>query len=306
MVERADDTKFGIVLPAIPDAGSAADYIRAARQVEELGFDSVFCGDHLFGTVPTYECLSILAGIAAATTRVKLGSAVVVLPLREPAITAKQVATIDHISQGRFIFGVGPGGERPEEFHAVGKAVSQRGQLTDTYLDLMKALWSGEAVDLPGWPQVNGQIGSPVPYSRPGPPIWVGGRSEAALERALRHDGWSAYATSVPSLTRTVDRLRERRHDLYLSVLVFTRIGSDADAAATQARDIIYTYYGQDWTDLLAHIAAVGDARHVRERLAAYAATGVDEVVLCPLGDSAQDLRSQLTMAADLTVVPDR
>jgi alkanesulfonate monooxygenase SsuD/methylene tetrahydromethanopterin reductase-like flavin-dependent oxidoreductase (luciferase family) len=292
--------RLGVVLPAASATASAADYIRAARVAEEIGYDSVFCGDHLFGTLDTFECLTLLAAIAAATERVRVGATVLVLPLREPAVTAKQIATIDRISEGRFILGVGPGGERPEEFAAVGKAVAQRGRLTDEALATMAALWTGEPADVPHAPGIAGQVGSPAPGRKGGPPIWIGGRSDAALERALRHDGWCAYATSPRTLARHASALKARKASLYISVLVFTRVDADSNIAARVARDCIFSYYGQDWTNLLDHVAAIGTTEYVARRLGEYRAAGADEIVICPLSTGRDDLEGQLRAIADL------
>ena len=119
---------------------------RVARHVDPSGFDLLFVGDHLFPTGENPDALALLAMFAGATERVQLGTGVLLLPLRDPVVVAKQAATIDLVSGGRVILGVGVGGEFEWEWTAIGVSPRGRGARTDEYLDIVQQLWTGEPV----------------------------------------------------------------------------------------------------------------------------------------------------------------
>ncbi len=150
--------RIGVYLPsyhlpeeAPPDARALSDY---ARRAEELGFDSLWVIDHLFVAPPSYrvaylEPLTVLTIAAVATTRVQVGTGILVLPLRDPVVTAKALATIDAISDGRVIFGAGVGWD-PQEFAACQIERKTRGRRMDEMLDVMTGLWSNETFSYTG------------------------------------------------------------------------------------------------------------------------------------------------------------
>ena len=166
-----------------------------ARRAEELGYDVVACGEHVFFHAPTTNALVALAGIAGVTSRVRLLSAVTVLPVYPGALAAKMVATLDGISGGRFELGVGVGGEFPAELAACGVDPAERGPRTDEALEIMTRLFAGEEVRFAGrFARLDGLRLDPLPVQRPGPPVWVGGRRPASLRRAARFaDVWLPY-----------------------------------------------------------------------------------------------------------------
>ncbi len=200
--------RIGVTLPNYGPLAGGENLVRLARHAEALGFDSVWVADHLVvpietasvypfdardtptparldGLVEFYEPLVTLAYLAAATTRVRLGVSVYVLPYRNPVVTAKLVATLDALSGGRVIFGVGVGWLR-EEFAAVGADARQRGRVTDEYLEVCRRLWRDDVAAFAGdhyrLPAVRT---GPKPAQRPWPPIWIGGNSAAARRRAV-------------------------------------------------------------------------------------------------------------------------
>src|SRR5262252_4916997 len=133
--------------PEMPSAGALVDY---GVRVEELGYDSVWVWDHmLLGVEPNFpiiDSLTILTGIAARTSRLKIGTGVLVLPLRNPVTLAKQLSSIDHLSEGRLIMGLASGWYR-REFDAVGIPFDKRGKLMDENLEIMRRLWTESKVD---------------------------------------------------------------------------------------------------------------------------------------------------------------
>ena len=200
--------RIGVTLPNYGPLASGANLVRLAQHAEALGFDSVWVADHLVvpvetasiypfdardtptpakldGLVEFYEPLMTLAYLAAATTRVRLGVSVYVLPYRNPVVTAKLVATLDALSGGRVIFGVGVGWLR-EEFTAVGADARVRGRVTDEYLEVCRRLWRDDVAEFAGdHYQLPAVRTGPKPVQRPWPPIWIGGNSAAARRRAV-------------------------------------------------------------------------------------------------------------------------
>ena len=164
--------------------------------VEGCGFDSLWVGDHISFPVAILDPLLQLAQAAVISRRLVLGTAVYLLPLRHPAPVAKQVATLDHLTEGRLIFGVGVGGEFPKEYEVCGIPLKERGARLSEAIPIMRKLWSGEPASHNGgcYPAFDGVAMQPPPRQPGGPPIWFGGRSEGALRRTGRlGDGWLAY-----------------------------------------------------------------------------------------------------------------
>ena len=170
-----------------------AEIIALGDRAEQLGIDSVWIGDSLLAK-PRHEPLALCTAIAARTKRLKMGTAVMLPMLRNPVLLAHQVATIDQISEGRFILGVGTARDVPairSEFEAAGVPFEKRiGRMLEQ-MRLCRALWTGEPVDWDGLWTVKQGILAPKPFTPGGPKIWSGGGVEAALKRAGRYfDGW--------------------------------------------------------------------------------------------------------------------
>ena len=174
-------------------------YIRdTARMAEDLGFDSVWIPDHIivpkaveerYGPV-YYDAMSVLAYLAGITSRVRLGTTVLVLPYRHPIVLAKQIASIDQLSDGRLIFGVGVGWAEVE-FAVLNLPFAERGRRTDEALRLMRTLWTQDNPTFAGPYHTFADIlCQPQPVQQP-LPIWIGGNSRAALRRtAALAEGW--------------------------------------------------------------------------------------------------------------------
>jgi alkanesulfonate monooxygenase SsuD/methylene tetrahydromethanopterin reductase-like flavin-dependent oxidoreductase (luciferase family) len=202
---------IGIFLPTMSERNAApGDVAAAARHAEELGFESVWVVDQLVaGTgVPVLDSGIALAAAAAATSRVGLAYGVVIVPLHPLAWLAKQVASLQHVSGGRLILGVGTGGDRHgESWAAAGVPRRERGRRTDQALQVLPQLLAGRPARLTADQQ------SPAVALAPSaavPPIVVGGMSEAALRRAARYgDGWFPLPVPLPVVTEAQARLNE-------------------------------------------------------------------------------------------------
>ena len=177
-----------------------------ARRVEELGFDVLGCGEHVSFYVPTANTYISLSVAAGATERLRLMSTIVLLPLYPAALAAKLGAALDVASNGRYMFGVGIGGEIPREFEACGVPVNERGPRTDEALEVIRRLWTEERVDFAGRFNTLNEVSiAPAPLQKPTPPIWVAGRRDGAMRRAARYaDGWLPYMYTPEMLRESI------------------------------------------------------------------------------------------------------
>ena len=200
--------------------GSSAEpdtLARRARAAEEAGFESLWVGDHIAlpldaedpPTQPRLEAVIAVTHLAALTTRVRLAIGVLVLPQRQPVLLAKQLASIDVLSKGRLIVGVGVGYVEPE-LRALGASLADRGARTDEHLAAMLALWDEPTPSFDGrFVRFDGVLQRPQPVQRPHPPIVVGGHSLSALRRAVRvGDGWYGWELDPAQTARALDDLR--------------------------------------------------------------------------------------------------
>lgn len=250
--------RFGIALPQYGPA-TPEGMTRAARQAEGLGFADVWVGDHI--AVPQgvpyppsflLESLTTLSFAAAVTTRVGLGTSVLVLPLRRPVVVAKQLATVDVLSAGRLILGVGAGW-LPGEFDACGVPFAQRGDLTDEAIDVLRTCWAAAPTSFEG-PTVRFTDVKVQPLPGRHIPIWVGGTSERALRRAVeKGDGWQGAFLPVEEVTALAKRLRAERPEAEFTLSM--RV--DVDGLS-------------------------GDLDDLRRQLDAFAAAGVNHVLSAP------------------------
>src|SRR5207244_10069147 len=170
-----------------------------AVRAEHLGYDSIWVSDHVvvphsnvvnFGET-VFDPLVTLAVVAGATSRVRLGTTVLIVPYRNPVVTAKMISSLDALSGGRFILGLGAGWVAAESV-ALGVRFAERGAMTDEYLETMRELWTSREPSFTGkYKQVSGLVFEPKPLQKPYPPkpyppIWVGGHSRAALRRTVQ------------------------------------------------------------------------------------------------------------------------
>jgi probable F420-dependent oxidoreductase len=225
-------------------------------RADQLGVDSVWIGDSLLAK-PRHEPLALIAAIAARTKKVKMGTAVLLPMLRNPVLLAHQVATIDQISEGRLILGVGTARDIPairDEFEAAGVPFEKRiGRMLEE-LRLCRALWSGEPVNWDGrWTVKGGEL-APKPYTPGGPPIWSGGGVPAALKRAGRYfEGWFPSGPGngkdwTKSWAQVREDAREAGRDpdaLTGAAYVTVAVDDDSNKANAELDDYLESYYLQ-------------------------------------------------------------
>ena len=215
-------TTFGTSMPSRGDMASPANLRTLAQRAESLGFDSAWVSDHIIlprsvdsfypyaaNGVATfrpdedyYEPLAALNFLAGCTQKIRLGTHVLILPYRNPVLTAKMISTLDVLSEGRFILGAGVGWME-EEFKALGlDTFAQRGAVTDEYIQLFKELWTKDNPEFQGEHYQLSESGfQPKPVQKPHPPIWIGGHTNPAIRRAAKYgDGWMPIGLRPPAI----------------------------------------------------------------------------------------------------------
>ncbi len=297
--------RFGYLLPTreriMASEPRTAPLLDLAARAEALGYDSVWVGDSVLAR-PRHDPLTLLAGVAGRVPRIALGTAVLLPALRNPVLLAHQVATLDQVSEGRFILGVGIARDVPNiraEFAACGVPFDKRvGRMMDG-LRLCRALWTGAPVDWDGrWPLTGGTL-APVPYRSGGPPIWIGGNMPASLQRVGKSfDGWFPNA---PDAVEFAAQWREvkavaraaRRDPSQLSAAMYLTLTLDDDAARADARmdAFLEGYYGAPAAVLRQRQAVYsGSAAGVAEWLDGYARAGATDLVLRFAGEHERHL----------------
>lgn len=276
---------FGISLRRFDDAPAEA------KEAEDQGYQFITAGEHVFFHGPTTNGLISLAAAAGATQHVKLMTSITLVPLYPPALLAKQIAALDNVSGGRFHLGVGVGGEFAKEFEACGVPVKERGARTDESLEVMRRLWTEDEVHFEGrFTKLSGVTLAPKPRQKPHPPIWVSGRSEAAMKRTARFGtGWLPYMYTPEQLAGSLKTIGgydfERDAAVKPGLFIFFAVHEDREAANKMAIDRLSAQYNQDFSKLVGKYALAGNPEDCTARLREYVEAGAETVVLasvCP------------------------
>jgi probable F420-dependent oxidoreductase len=290
----------------VPEAGTL---LEAGRQAEAAGYDSVWSGDHVMMWSPIVECVTLLSAIAAVTSRVRIGTAVYLLPLRQPTVVAKTFAGLDYVSGGRLEFGVGVGGEFVKEFEACGIPHAERGARTDEGLEIVTRLWTEERVAFEGRFHRFKDIGiAPRPLQQPRPPIWIGGRSDAALRRTARFaDGWLAYMATRERIRESTSKIADHARAfgreagaIRCGLLLFCFVASDRDVARTRVVQDLSARYNQPFETLVDRYCAFGTPADCALAIGRFAEAGVSHVVLKFTCAPDEVLDQQARFAADV------
>ena len=284
----ANNIHFGTALR------SPYNVAQLSRQIEDLGYDVLGCGEHVsfYGdTANGFVSLSVAAG---ATQHIQLMSTITLVPLYPAALLAKMGAALDVASGGRYSLGVGVGGEFANEFAACGVPINERGARTDDALEVITRTWTATDVTYDGrFTKLENFSLKPLPIQKPRPPIWVSGRSDAAMRRAAKYaDGWLPYMYTPEQLADSSTKIRAYGEDLgrdmsdfTFGMYVFTAINEDNDLGVKYAADRLSVQYSQDFSQLVHKFALAGDPDHCQARLQEYVDAGASLVFVssaCP------------------------
>ncbi|MGH7031872.1 MAG: LLM class flavin-dependent oxidoreductase, partial [Stellaceae bacterium] len=296
------------VMQGRPETGPL---LALAERAEALGYDGVWVGDSLLAR-PRHDPLTLLAAIAARTRKVMLGTAVFLPALRNPVVLAHQLATLDRISEGRLVLGAGIATDVANiraEFAAAGVPFEGRVGRMMEGLRLARALWTGQPVDWDGrWPVAGGVLG-PTPHRPGGPPIWLAGSVQAALERAGRHfDGWFANEPDLARWSRQWDAVQAvvcdagRDPTRFVAAIYMTlAIDENTGRAEQQIDAFLESYYGQPAAAMRQRQATfAGSAAAAGEWMRGYAEAGAGHLIVRFTGEHERQLDTVAELRAGL------
>ena len=307
--------RIGYLLPTreqvMEGRPETAPLLALAEKAEVLGFDSIWVGDSLLAR-PRHDPLTLLAAVAARTKRAELGTAVLLPALRNPVVLAQQIATLDQISQGRYILGVGIASDVPNiraEFVAAGVPFEKRvGRMLEG-LRLARELWTGKPVSWNGRWVIEDSVLGPTPHRPGGPPIWIGGMVRAARERVGRlYDGWfpnapdakgwGAQWREIQDIARDAGR---NPADLTGAIYLTLTIDEDAGRADRRLDGFFENYYGQPPAVMRGRQANyAGPAAGAGEWLKAYVDEGASHLVLRFAGDAERNMETVARLRGEL------
>jgi probable F420-dependent oxidoreductase len=289
----------GVWLPNCRHLATPEIIRHTAVRAEQLCYDSVWVSDHV--VVPNanvdrigeaiYDPLVTLAVVAGATSRVRLGTTVLIVPYRNAVVTAKMVSTLDVLSGGRVVLGIGAGW-MAEESAMLGVPFAERGPMTDEYLAAMRALWTSPAPSFAGkYTQFSGLHFEPKPLQKPHPPIWVGGHGRASLRRAAE------IGAAWHPINRSPEELRAGRAEL--ARLCQAR-GRAVPPTVALRNDLGVLRPGRPaGTSIRGGSVLVGEPAALIERIDELAGCGVEHLVIEFLASDGPDLDEQMVLFAE-------
>lgn len=295
----------GQLVGELPDPG----FFRAVAELAEgTGYDSIWAGDHVSFHNPILDVTVALSCFVARTERIAVGAAVVLLPLRHPSLVAREFASLDFLSRGRVVLGVGVGGEGGKDFEAVGVDPHERGARTNESMQALRELFAGPEASFAGrFFSFAGVTVEPQPVQAGGPPLWVGGGSAAAKRRAGRlGDGWAPIWISPERFAEGMAEVRRHAEEA----------GRDSDAVAAAAmcpalmgdrsRERLVAHLAERYAmkvepHLVDRYCIAGSDEECAARLRAYADAGVEHLIFnigCAAGDELLDQAARLRTVA--------
>ncbi len=285
-------TRFGVALPqsGASSAALADDTAEFARAAEGYGLDSLWVQEQTIGADPSLEPIVNLAYVAALTSTIRLGTAAIIAPARNPVVLAKQLGSLDRLSRGRLIVGLAIG-DMLSLYRASGVPVEARGERLDEVVRVLKGLWTTERFDHESaFRSIVDAPMEPKPVQRPHPPLWFGGKSPGALARALREgQGWvSAGGTSIARFAELVPSVRlaleGQTRDFTISKKVYIAVEDDRETARRRLAQWFAVHWitGENPDELAASVGISGTPQDCAEALAALSDLGPDLIILNP------------------------
>ncbi len=278
--------------PEMPDVRALVEY---GVRMEQLGFDSLWVWDHiLLGVEPNFpiiDSLTLLTAIAARTTKIKLSTGILVLPLRNPVVLAKQLASMDQLSNGRLLMAMAAGWYK-REFDAVGVPFEQRGRIMDENLDILKRFWTEDMVK-GDWThhKIPAGVMHPKPVQKPRPPILIGGYVDRVLKRAgVAGDGWLTYFYRPESFSKSWAKVRDFAKEagkvpdtLMNGSQLPIMIGKSRAAVEGQMMEWLGKEWDYaSWSDSTKDSAIIGTVDDCVAQLREHIAAGVQKLIFVP------------------------
>jgi len=282
--------RIGIAIGQWPDKNIQPDAIfDLIDYFEALDIDSLWVSERLVSSALILEPITFLATIAGRLRKMKLGTSTLVLPARNPIVLAKELATLDFLSQGRLFPAIGLGGEDSQDLLAVGVDKKERAARTDEAIVLMRRLWTEDNVSFEGkFFSVRDVTIKPRPWQKNGLPIWIGGRSQAAMRRTARlGDGWLVSSVSPAEVETGIKSIRayaaeagRQIPDDHYGVLIPFYFAASAERAFEVAGRAI-----RPRADMpIGEFTAFGTPEQVRTKVQAYIAAGATKFIMRPCG----------------------
>jgi probable F420-dependent oxidoreductase len=288
--------RFGLVVSGLKPQGMppAAELRRLGQRAEELGFDSLWVADRLaspYPGAPLLEGVATAAAFAGFTRRIPIKLGVLVAPARHPFLLAKQLATVDFLSEGRLEVGFGIG-INEADYAAAQVPFRERGRRVDELIPAVRACWGEQPAAFRGrYYSFENVWLEPGPARPGGPPIWIGGTSEVALRRAARWgDGWLAYQVSAAQCAEMVASLRRQLEaadrdcaSFQIGILIPAHTRPDGDLARREAQESFSRRWRREVPmAVIERMCVVGSPDECRDRVEEFAAAGVQEFALSP------------------------
>jgi len=306
--------RFGLALQNYVAPGesiSPRTLIEHARRTEELGYSSIWVWDHMLlgskNVFPVYDSLTTLTAVAATTKRVRLGTGILVLSIRNPVALSKQVATLDNLSEGRVTLGVAAGWYE-REFQACGYPFDSRGKTLQTNIQIMKRLWTENNVNGTYGPYTFRNVTmEPKPVQKPHVPLWMGGYVDTVLRRVGKlADGWISYFYTPDSFTSSWRKVLGSAQSAGKSTEKFGncnmipfRVGTNHAEATKTAKEYIAKYCDLPaWSEATPESAITGTIKDCSEKIERYSKAGVQELVLIPAVAKLPEIEEQVSTFA--------
>jgi probable F420-dependent oxidoreductase len=279
--------RFGLQLPTYGAGADPETIVQTAKRAEELGFESVWVNDHVLvpSTLPRYaeilEAIGTLVWVAAHTERIRLGTSVLILPQREPILAAKQLATLDVLSGGRAIAGIGAG-YVSEEFGFLGAPFETRGPRIEEQIAVLRALWGGERSFHGNTFRFDDALFGPLPPQGAGLPIWIGGSAPPAIRRAATlADAWHPAHLDRPTLAEKRGELDELARGRSVGINLKLRVALWGEPPPAPGYQM------------------VGGAADVRDELAGYGSDGLDDFTVVFPNETVGEFREMMETFAE-------
>jgi probable F420-dependent oxidoreductase len=288
--------RFGLVVSGLKPQGMPppVEFRRLGERIEELGFDSIWVADRLaspYPGAPLLEGVATAAAFAGFTRRLPIKLGVLVAPTRHAYLLAKQLATVDFLSDGRLEVGFGIG-INPADYAAVGVSFRERGRRVEELIPALRACWSEQPAAFHGrYYDFQDVWLEPGPARPGGPPIWIGGTSDIALSRAARRgDGWLGYQVSAAQCAEMVASLRRQLQeagrdpaDFQIGILIPAHCRSDGELARREAQESFSRRWRRDIPmSVIEDLCIVGSPDECVAKIDAFVAAGIQEFALSP------------------------